>query len=61
MGSPLLALLNLTIPVATVYGSEDAISPAHQGEMLRELSGIETHRYGVCKLYGVATELNFFL
>jgi pimeloyl-ACP methyl ester carboxylesterase len=44
VGSPLLSLLKLTIPVATLYGSEDNISPAHQGEIIEELSGIKQYR-----------------
>lgn len=43
VGSPLLSLLKLTIPVATLYGSEDNISPAHQGEIIYELSGIKQY------------------
>lgn len=44
VGSPLYSLLNLTIPVATLYGSEDNISPAHQGELIYELSGIKNYK-----------------
>lgn len=44
VGSPLLSLLKLQIPVATLYGSEDNISPVHQGEIIQELSGIKQYR-----------------
>jgi hypothetical protein len=43
VGSPLLALLNFSIPVATMYGELDIISAPHQGRTIRDLSGIETH------------------
>lgn len=43
VGSPLLALLNFTIPVATMYGEFDIISAPHQGRTIRDLSGIDTH------------------
>lgn len=48
VGSPLLSLLKLNIPVATLYGSEDNISPPHQGEIIYELSGIKQYRYYTC-------------
>lgn len=43
VGSPLSSLLKLKIPVATLYGSEDNISPAHQGFIVEELSGIKPY------------------
>jgi pimeloyl-ACP methyl ester carboxylesterase len=43
-GRPVLVpFLNLSVPVATVYGSEDVIAPPHQGELLQELSGIPSY------------------
>ena len=44
VGTPLLSFLKLSIPVATLYGSEDNISPPHQGEIIYELSGIKQYR-----------------
>lgn len=39
----LVPFLNLSIPVATVYGTKDFISPMHQGQLLSELSGTRSY------------------
>jgi pimeloyl-ACP methyl ester carboxylesterase len=40
-GLALSPFLNLKMPVAIVYGSKDTLSPPHQGEILRDLTGVK--------------------
>ncbi len=41
---PLLQLVGSGVPVMTVYGEKDTITPLHQGELLEELVGIPVMR-----------------
>ena len=40
---PLLRLLARGVPVSTVYGSKDKVTPAHQGSFLWELARVPYH------------------